>query len=535
MTKLRWIVFTLFIAGVALYLYLPALTYGYIWDDWVWLEQLRHRQGGIVRQAFFEPFMPGERYWRPVGALTLYLQPAWRPEGLQHLFNIVLHLANLSILSALIWRAHHLPLQSVASTWGLLLLAIFALHPAFVEPVVWVSGRFDLMFTTVLLLSIAIYWLLDESRKKLWLLSFLYMVGLLAKESAILLLPMILLFGIILQPELEWKERWRRDRRLIQSFVICSAIYFMARAVVLADSGLELLLSEKRPFLIADKLYEVFATIGAYLRLLVFPFLHLSMIYPEDQILANTWYSWAGGGFIAVIAGLMVRSGTTRVVALCLVGFLLSLTLVLNIIPEGFTGNLIQNRYLYPAMAYLLVCITASRIKFTLTPTINRLLVGITLLWLIVAALNVRITVPMWRSQDIFNAWLVMENPDSIYARNLAGVQHIRSGDMEAAIKAVGEATSKMPNYEGYMILSQAHYALGRCGEALVYFDYAYQLGAMRHHKADALLGKYSIYRVTEPDNAVATKEQLLGLVGADKNYLDRILQIDSIRSPCAR
>jgi len=135
-----------FILGAALYL--PSLSYGYVWDDRTLIAENRYLAdtreiGRNLTGDFFrrstEPSQIG--HWRPVVTATYMLDRAWgagSPRAF-HVTNVLLHGAATALLALLAISL------GVPSAVALAAAALFATLPAHVESVAWISGRTDLL------------------------------------------------------------------------------------------------------------------------------------------------------------------------------------------------------------------------------------------------------------------------------------------------------------------------------------------------------------------------------------------------------
>lgn len=87
-----------------------------------------------------------------------------KPTGF-HIHNVLLHLANILLVFFLIRRITQKDIIALITT------VLFALHPAFVEPVAWVTGRKDLLFLLFSLLATLAYInYLNDKKKILWII-----------------------------------------------------------------------------------------------------------------------------------------------------------------------------------------------------------------------------------------------------------------------------------------------------------------------------------------------------------------------------
>jgi Flp pilus assembly protein TadD len=146
-------------AAVAVLLFLPSLRFGFLeYDDviYVFESPLSGSLGpAALAKAFVEP------YFRSYSPLTLLSHAVdlrlWgRDGGMHHLFNLLLHAANV----VLVFKCGLLvlggkPQRAVIAAFAGALL--FAVHPLHVEPVAWISGRKELVMAFFLLISLFAY------------------------------------------------------------------------------------------------------------------------------------------------------------------------------------------------------------------------------------------------------------------------------------------------------------------------------------------------------------------------------------------
>jgi protein O-mannosyl-transferase len=121
--------------------YLPSLSGGRVWDDNFLFEQNRVIAGRAPAwQAFREPYIAGESYYRPATVLALRgLSVAGGGMFLPRLFSLGLHLGLVVFVYLLARRL------GAGSTAALVAAVLFGLHPALTEAVAWVSCLGDLM------------------------------------------------------------------------------------------------------------------------------------------------------------------------------------------------------------------------------------------------------------------------------------------------------------------------------------------------------------------------------------------------------
>jgi tetratricopeptide (TPR) repeat protein len=198
---------------VAAAAYAATLGYEFVWDDTLLIQQswrLHHWRElpSLLTSHFWAEVGEASHYYRPLTTLTFFLDmQIWglRPFGF-HLTNILGHVAVTLAVLAIARRA-----MGDGTTAAICALA-FALHPAHVESVSFVSGRTDVIATLLFLLALLAH---DRGRDRgrwgpvAWSLG-AYLLALLAKEVAITLPVVLLLWDRLVRGELRDRgELWR--------------------------------------------------------------------------------------------------------------------------------------------------------------------------------------------------------------------------------------------------------------------------------------------------------------------------------------
>ena len=221
---------------VALAAHAPALGGGWVYDDWRFivvndgLEPL----GNPVR--FLDPATadPGRLpdIWRPLRTLEFALSRAafGLDAGPWHLVSLLLHLANAALVFLLLGR---LGASVAAAAVG---AAVFAVHPAQVEAVAWVSSRGDLWSALFVLLS-AHAWLRSAGWDRWSVLAAGWgLLGCLSKESAVVF-PAILLVADLARPGGGVAAFRRRLGPWAISVIVALAFALTAREVISSALG----------------------------------------------------------------------------------------------------------------------------------------------------------------------------------------------------------------------------------------------------------------------------------------------------------
>ncbi|MBN1699910.1 MAG: tetratricopeptide repeat protein [Spirochaetales bacterium] len=118
-------------------------------------------------------------YWRPLAMASFWLDTRFgEAPGALHVGNILLHALATALLAFVILRRHGgiagIAAAATAAAW-------WAFHPQNVEPVAWISCRYDLLCGVALLGLLALPWRPGPFRASLYGLIFL--AGLLSKEG----------------------------------------------------------------------------------------------------------------------------------------------------------------------------------------------------------------------------------------------------------------------------------------------------------------------------------------------------------------
>jgi protein O-mannosyl-transferase len=184
-------------------------------------------------------------YWWPTGEAGLYrpfttlsylfnyaiLGDGDQPAG-YHSINLILHLGNVLL-------AYILALRLIRSFWpSAFVAALWAVHPASTESVTNIVGRADLLAAMAVLSGFWMYLKSTEAKawtRVVWLagLAVVTTLGVFSKESAVAILPLIILYELVW-----WKDRRPHRALLFGSIatILPIAAMLYQRAVVLAAS-----------------------------------------------------------------------------------------------------------------------------------------------------------------------------------------------------------------------------------------------------------------------------------------------------------
>lgn len=407
--------------------YLPTtLHLGYVWDDWaLFIFNPELRLPDTVWHTLVEPILPGTTYFRPLPLATLALEfnTYGVDPALSHAVNVAIHTVN-TLLVGLIGMHLCAAKSPIDRALRVLLIGLFyGLHPALVEPVAWIAGRFDLLVTFFMLIGIWGYFVLHNRWRIAWV-SACFLLAALSKEMAATFPLILMLFHLARQDSgLSWKEviieSWRsREWRLYAALLFVGLVYIGMRAALLGrishvDTGVVAQFSGWM-----HHLSYVGQTLIFYAKATVWPFSDLNpqhLLSPVDLTLLDRL---AGlGAIIAAIVSFIYALRSRAWFALLLTGWLIALLPVLNIIPLMLGGSIGQERFLTFPLALAALSIARIALKMKLSTSKQRLIPALTgvltLTWLGVATANVRVTIPLWQSDLSLWAWAYERYPDA--------------------------------------------------------------------------------------------------------------------------
>ena len=317
MFKPQWHTFLALSLGLALtlvaavlYAFAPILANDFVnWDDGY----------AILDNAALQ--RPGAECWswawstrllgvyQPIAWLALRLQYlTWSldPRG-YHLVSLALHAVNASLAFLLAWRLRHVATarREVADLWLCCgVAAFFALHPARVEVVAWVSCQPYLLCTTFALLSCLAYSFVSDKAKQrtrvLWSLSFiLFTCSCLTKATGAYMAGAVLAIDYLCLPQRRGLGRAVRLAPFLSVGLATMAVAVWARSLV----GTEIF---TKHLTLDERLLQALKALGLYLRQIVLPEalspfqpltsgsteVDASMVIPAVVLMLCIWSAW---------------------------------------------------------------------------------------------------------------------------------------------------------------------------------------------------------------------------------------------------
>ena len=532
----RWSAAAIFLSVLAIIgaVYWPVRRAEFIWDDIIlfhdaaslrqddsWLTFLVHGLNGYYN------------YFRPLVAAFFSLQLRLfdvRPGGM-HLVSLALHLANTALVCVVARR--------FAPTARPLLIAIcalmYGLHPALVESVVWISCQNELIVTFLVLIAL---WANASIASRAWravVVSIIFFLAACAKESAIALPLLIAIFDISNRARVSGKPWSITLRNTLRAQLGVYAALFLAGILYIAlrTWALGFIVASNSPtsFFSLGHFQKVCFTFMHYVQLAVWPMSDLSPLHEVvDSYFAS--FSWellfqdfATAGLLVAGAVLFLKRQTLGALVL---SFAAGLFAVLNIIPVPFVESVYHERYLTMPLAVCAAWLVPVMIDVLPQRRVYGLAMGVTaLIWLAAAALNVRVTVPLWSDERSLWEWAARLTPNSLTVRQHLLSLYIMREDYSKARALARQLVDEAPGCQNCM-LNVAFLALHDGNEPLaaialerlkstpslarnkpVFQQYVLATGELRELRHDKT-GAEEAYRdalTLDPDDPEATME----------------------------
>ncbi len=224
--------------AIAFLAYVPTLGFQFVYDDEPQIIQnpaihaWRYLPHYFTSHAWAE-LGPNSRgnYYRPLFLLWFRLNHAMfglDPKG-WHLTTVLCHVAATYIVFALVRRLAASPVIAFSAA------TLFALHPVHIESVAWVSGITDPLMAIFLIGSFLAYLRFREGNRWGWmgLALTLFALGLLEKETTVVLGPLVFVYAWLYAEQRAWISRFAFALKHSLPFLALTVLYLALRAHVL--------------------------------------------------------------------------------------------------------------------------------------------------------------------------------------------------------------------------------------------------------------------------------------------------------------
>jgi protein O-mannosyl-transferase len=471
------VLFGLSLIVIAFVAYWPALHGEFIWDDASWttgiLDLLKNVSG--LCQMWNDPTALQQYY--PLSGTTFWLDyHFWKLWTLSyHVENVIWHL----IAVFLFWKL----LQKLEMPGAWLAAGVFALHPAMVESVAWITERKNVLSMVFFLGALLAYgrfnsfWKNENDSPKKWgayaLAFVLLLAALLAKTTTFSFPAVILLIGW-------WKNgriQWRRD--------VLPSLPFFAIAIGLSATtawleknhvgatGADFAMTFPERCLVAGR------APWFYLGKLFWPE-NLCFIYPRWHPDASSWWQWLFPiATLAILAALwLARKKIGRGPATAAFYFIGTLFPVLGFMSAyGMRYSFVWDHWVYLSSLgiFALAAATVAQLaKHFKKPAV---------LFVIAAVLLPTLAILTWKQSamysDLETLWrtTIAKDPNAFLAYNNLGFMLMEKGQLLEAMADFNKSLEINPNFnEPHNNLGDALIRVGQTNEAVIHFKRAVEL-----------------------------------------------------------
>lgn len=438
-----WVLFALVLAVTAI-VYWPVRHAGFVWDDKSTFLETASLRGGDWWHYLFAGVNDWLNYFRPL-VLALYSAEIHlfgaTPMPL-HLVSLALHLANTLLVGSLASRLQrNTPATHSRFAIALAMLA-YGLHPALVEPVVWISCQYDLVATLFVLLALWLNLVVARPVPRAVAVATCFFLAACAKESAACLPLLLVLFdayaptGTRLDRDV-LQRLWRRQRLVYAGVLIAGIVYLALRDLALGH--LVKTVGGEHLFSFAH-FQKICYTYLSYWRICLWPMADLGPLHIVDA----SRFARHDMAMLAIDAASVLIAGAGIVLFLkgrpagaLILAFTLALAPVLNIVPTLFVESLYHERYAMLAIAMSaawLPAVLSAAMRHNATLSVPRVALALAVSgWLIAATLNVRVTIPLWADELDLWQWALRQNPGSVVAEDHLLSEYTSRGDLVRA------------------------------------------------------------------------------------------------------
>lgn len=462
--------------------------------------------GALFGQTYWPPQLGGDGYRPLVMALfTLQWVAGNGAPWVFHAGNIALAIA---VAAAVHWCAR--AVLPPAGAW--VAAALFAVHPVHVEVTGNVVGQSELLVALYLSLAVGHYIRVRQRGMPEWrdsaVVLTLFALGLLAKEHAIVLPPLLFLAELTVIRDRAWRtdaRAWRHARLLALVFALVTTVYLFVRSIVQTNLTGFVSFPVFR-FLkmdAVDRVGMMMTEIPRIAGLLVFP-TRLSGDYsPAEVTIPDGLAAVELPGFF-VCAGVLALAVALRkrspVASFGLGWLMLSYLPVSNLLVA--TGFITAERTLFfPSVGVVLVAGAAFEwLRTRERPVIRRAAIAAVGVLLVLGTGRSIHRQQVWKNNDVFFDQLVRDQPNGYRAHFLRGRQvggaHGRLRETEAEYR---RALRLFPyDLSMTLVIASDYHRGGMCAPAVSLLRWSYAVqeditdGRFQYVECLGKLGRWS-------------------------------------------
>jgi len=458
------------------WLYWPSVRGGFLtrMDDDEYLRQ-SIRWNGLTWGAVKWAFTATEPYYHPLPRLSHVLDyQIWGRDATgHHATSVVLHALNAALVFGFLWtllgHAELTDRERFLVACGV--AAVFAIHPFQTESVAWMSGRTQLMCTT---LGVGCMWVYVAGARR-WVVWGLYVGALLCKPMAVAF-PFVMLAIDYFPLRRNQKVGWLR--LLQEKAVLIGLVIVAAAATVVTElrpGGLMVSLEAVSP---VQRVFLLFQSLTFYPWRLICP-VGFSPFYPLSPGLQAGWWTVVVPMLsVAVVTGVAVWYRLRiPVLAASWAAYVMLVLPVSGLTQTGMAG--VALRYAYVAMLPLLLAMAAGVVwLWRRSATIGHAgLSGLLVCELCVFGLQTRMLIPTWHDNETLWQTAIARYPDAAVPNRVLSMIYLAQRRPLKALDYARRYAAIFPKQcESHNNLGSVLATLGRFDEAIAEFQEALRL-----------------------------------------------------------
>ncbi len=441
-------------------------------DDGLYVSDNANVRGGLTADNISWAFTTGRAAnWHPLTWMSHQADVSMfgMDAGRHHLTNVFWHVLNVLLLFGF--------LRSLTgAVWkSALVAALFAVHPAHVESVAWISERKDVLSTFFLIAATWAWtsWIRKPSAGRWALALITFALGLMSKPMLMTLPFVWLLLDVwpLGRAAVSWQRRVTEKLPFFGLVAISLAVTLIVQQHGGAVTSLDRLTLSLR-------LANALTAYGAYLGMLFWP-VRLTAFYPYSMTIPAASVAIAAALLVALSVGAWV---TRRRLGFLLMGwlwFLGTLVPVIGLVQIGMQSH--ADRYTYVPYIGLFVALAWAAGEIAARSAPVRAVVAATAVAAIaVLSLAAHAQAATWRTSEVLWSHAIEVMPDNAKAHNSLGAIYGNTGRVKEAEVQFKEALRLRPDLtEGlhiYPNLGRSLAAQGKLAEAIPYLERARQL-----------------------------------------------------------
>lgn len=431
-TLTNYLFLTLFLLGL-LILYRQVGSYDMInWDEKRYLLEtpfIKKLNADNVKQMFSQKVLAS---YNPLVLLSFAVdyKIAKNNWGWYHNVNLFFHVLNTILLYFILTK-----LKLRAELAGIV-TALFAFHPLAIEPVAWIAGRKDVLYTFFYFLSLLFYLKYRSSQKvAFFILSvFVALLSGLSKVQAITIPAALLIVDYLLQRKITVKNLLNKIPFFLISIIF--GLINITGTTLVADKY-------STPPTFMDKILYSIMAFGMYVEKLIFPF-NLSVIHPFPQQHSGEFFlQLIVGTILVMLMVFLIIRGFKKApwMTAGLVFYIVHIFPVLHLV--GYNSAIIYERFAYVAGIGIFLAFVRLDEIFPNWENVRYKIMIPALAILIVISFQ---RLPVWKSPLSLWTDVIQKYPQSELAYNNRGQYYDDKGEAEKSLADYNEAIRIKPN-----------------------------------------------------------------------------------------